>query len=434
VIIRRGPAAGLLLGLATALALAGCTGRSGRSGSAEATTATESPRATSTPVPPTCPAGIAVTPQSNLQQLVDAAPDGSTFIFAAGTYSGFSADVKAGDRFCGAGAGRTTLDGAGLKAPAFFAGQATDDNVTVSGFTITNYRPTGKLGAIDSDATSDRAQGWTVSNNAVGSGSTVRDNQLNDNGRYGLTGGGKASVFSHNEIARNNSAHNDTGDAGGTKFAITTDLEVDHNWVHDNIGPGLWTDINNVGTVYDSNLVEGNTEAGIFHEISYACRIVGNVVRHNGTSSSPWVLGAGISISNSQGCDVSGNYVGDNANGIVGIASNRGGDATLPNYKGLWLLKDNSVHDNVVRQARGVSGIATDCKPNGSSCLDPYSSAAANSFDHDRYFVKGGSPFSWASGNKSFSQWQSAGQEKNGSSAAYAGVPARPDLAVGPTG
>jgi parallel beta-helix repeat protein len=390
-----------------------------------------------------CTGGVTVTPGMNLQALVNANPAGTTFSFAPGRYVAVTADVKAGDRFCGAGMGSTVLDGSGVNSPAFYAGSSDDDGVTVSGFTITNYRPSAKLGAIDSDATGDRAQGWRVFDNnvnhnsqigvAVGSGSRVIGNYLNDNGRYGLTGGGSNSVFSYNEIARNNANRNDTGDAGGTKFAVTVNLIVSHNWVHDNIGPGLWTDIDNSGTVYDSNLVEGNTEAGIFHEISYSCQVTNNIVRRNGTSSSPWVLGAGISISNSQGCEVANNYLEDNANGIIGIASIRGGDPRLGNYQGPWLLVNNSFHDNYVRQTRGVSGVAGSCAPNGSTCLDPSAAGSRNSFGNNHYYVKSPISFSWGPGTKTFPQWQSAGQEKGGSSAGYDSFGGVPALAVGPT-
>ncbi len=415
----------------------------GGSSSSSSSAATKAAAAAAPASAPTCSAGVAVVPGANLQALVNAAPAGTSFTFAPGRYVGMTADVKAGDRFCGAGMGSTTLDGGGMNAPAFYAGSSSDDNVVVTGFTITNYAPSAKLGAVDSDATSDRAQGWqVVSNNinhnsqigvAVGSGSVVSGNYLTDNGRYGLTGGGAGSVFSYNEIARNNANRNDTGDAGGTKFAVTTNLLVSHNYVHDNIGPGLWADIDNIGTVYDSNLVTGNSEAGIFEEISYNCQVSNNVIKGNGGTSSPWVMGAGVAISNSQNCQVFGNYLEDNANGIIGIASIRGGDPTLGNYLGTWLLVHNNYHDNYVRQARGVSGVAGDCTPNGSTCLDPSAAASANTFARDHYFVSSAFAFSWGPGTKTFPQWQSAGQESGGTSAAYAAYPGAPAIAVGPT-
>ncbi len=389
-----------------------------------------------------CSAAVVVTPDADLQALVDAAPPGTSFTFGPGRYVGMSADVKAGDRFCGSGMAVTVLDGGGIDSAAFYAGQATDTDVLVTGFTITNYAPSAKLGAVDSDATSNRASGWQVMSNninhnsqigvAVGSGSVVSGNYLDDNGRYGLTGGGVGSVFSYNEIARNNANRNDTGDAGGTKFAVTTNLLISHNWVHDNIGPGLWADIDNIGTVYDSNLVTGNSEAGILEEISYNCQVSNNVVRGNGGTNTPWVLGAGISISNSQNCQIFGNYVEDNANGIIGIATIRGGDPTLPNYQGPWLLIHNSYHDNFVRQAKGVSGVAGNCTPNGSTCLDPSSPASANTFNNDRYYLDTASSFSWGPGTRTFSQWQSVGQEIAGRSLPYKEYPGAPVLAVGP--
>ena len=54
------------------------------------------------------------------------------------------------------------------------------------------------------------------------------------------------------------------------------------NHVHHNEGPGLWTDIDNIHTLYEGNLVEHNANVGIFHEISYDAVIRNNIVRDNG--------------------------------------------------------------------------------------------------------------------------------------------------------
>ena len=76
-------------------------------------------------------------------------------------------------------------------------------------------------------------------------------------------------------------------EAGGTKFARTRDLVVRRNFVHHNRGPGLWTDIDNVRTLYEANRVEDNGEAGILHEISYAAVIRNNVVRTKTFGTAP---------------------------------------------------------------------------------------------------------------------------------------------------
>ena len=53
------------------------------------------------------------------------------------------------------------------------------------------------------------------------------------------------------------------------------------NWVHDNIGNGIWSDGNVHDVTYENNLVQDNTGIGIFHEISWDATIRNNVVRNN---------------------------------------------------------------------------------------------------------------------------------------------------------
>ena len=91
----------------------------------------------------------------------------------------------------------------------------------------------------------------------------------------GVSGGDDQSgiVVEGNEIAYNNEAgFNPEWEAGGTKFWATTNLVVRNNHVHHNFGPGLWADNDNVGALYEGNIVEDNDWAGIFHEISYSGR------------------------------------------------------------------------------------------------------------------------------------------------------------------
>ena len=134
----------------------------------------------------------------------------------------------------------------------------------------------------------------------VGDRTRVLHSRVHHNGRIGILGSGDDIRIEDNEIAYNNAdARYDMYDeAGGTKFIRTRDLVVRSNAVHHNHGPGLWTDIDNVRTLYENNRVEDNAEAGIFHEISYAATIRDNVVRRNGTTRcrADWISGAGILI------------------------------------------------------------------------------------------------------------------------------------------
>jgi hypothetical protein len=162
-------------------------------------------------------------------------------------------------------------------------------------------------------------------------------------------------VVDGNEIARNNYAGYDySWEAGGSKFAFTHNLVVSNNHVHDNDGPGLWTDIENENTLYDHNRTESNREAGILHEISYHAIIRNNLIENDGFSdlkkTEPW-YGAGIIIAGSSDVEIYGNTVTNCMNGIVGTQQRR-----EPSQSGKpYLLQNLNVHDNVITQSQGVA-------------------------------------------------------------------------------
>ncbi|MFN0089971.1 MAG: right-handed parallel beta-helix repeat-containing protein [Acidimicrobiales bacterium] len=176
----------------------------------------------------------------------------------------------------------------------------------------------------------------------VGGGSTVRNSRMVNNGQLGLSvysdwEGDPAAraVVERNVISWNNYAGYSSGwEAGGAKFARTKDLVVRANIAAGNAGKGLWTDIDNRGTVYEANTVTDNADEGILHEISHSALIRNNVVLRNGFArfrTEGWFWGAGISIQSSDAADVngytrvSGNTVNGNANGIVGIGQDSRG-------------------------------------------------------------------------------------------------------------
>ena len=70
--------------------------------------------------------------------------------------------------------------------------------------------------------------------------------------------------------------------------------------VHHNAGPGLWTDFDNIHTLYEGNTVFLNGEDGIKHEISYDATIRNNVVAANGQSKDNWLWGSQNSHSEQQ--------------------------------------------------------------------------------------------------------------------------------------
>ena len=108
--------------------------------------------------------------------------------------------------------------------------------------------------------------------------------------------------------------------------------------MHDNGGPGLWADTNNVNTTFDGNTISNNWGPGIYDEVSYNALIINNTITDNGMPSSPgggqrlgWAWDAGIqlrrsgALSASSPVIISRNTVTNNYNGISLIQSPRSG-------------------------------------------------------------------------------------------------------------
>lgn len=182
-----------------------------------------------------------------------------------------------------------------------FTGLAT--GVTIKNLIIEKYAAPAQLGAIND---TDLGAYWTVMNCIIrlnhGAGILLADhgeilnNAIYENGEEAISiDFGTNAVVRGNEIAYNNYAGFDPDwEAGGTKFWSTSNLVVSNNYVHDNYGPGLWTDTDNVNTLYEGNVVVGNAAEGIKHEVSYAAKIRGNIVCGNGRSDSTWLWGSQI--------------------------------------------------------------------------------------------------------------------------------------------
>ena len=185
----------------------------------------------------------------------------------------------------------------------------------------------------------DRARGWRISdvtarwNHGVGLSfgpeTRVSGGSFSHNGQLGIGGTGEGSTIEGVEIAFNNYAGYNSGwEAGGTKFWETKDLIVRDSCIHHNGGPGLWTDNDNIGALYEGNKVFMNADDGIKHEISYDATIRNNIVAHNGTSGFDiWLWGSQILIQNSSNVEVYGNLVEVSdgfGNGIGVIYQDRG--------------------------------------------------------------------------------------------------------------
>jgi parallel beta-helix repeat protein len=340
---------------------------------------------------PNCIGVTVLTSTPDLQAVVNAYPEGTTFCFKAGTYR-LAGPVlaKSRDRFIGQSG--TILDGGGTVARAIwgYGGPTGQSNVVVQGLALANF----------TDSAIVTGWYWTVSHNdihdsqigvTINSYSTLDSNYIHDNRQYGLTGGpGADMLIVNNELARNNTSNECgggcPGDAGASKIigsAVgTTGLVWRNNNVHDNTGHGIWSD-GNVRALYEGNIVSSNSGAGIFHEISWDAIIRNNTLTNNDSEAigkSCW-WGANILINTSSNVEVYGNTItaSNGSNGICAVSSDRP-DAIAP-YP--TTVANFYVHDNVV----SMTGSAT-------SGLVGYA-GSNNRFVHNTYQVTNVSSTWW---------------------------------------
>ncbi|NIA25561.1 MAG: hypothetical protein GWP04_08310 [Gammaproteobacteria bacterium] len=348
--------------------------------------------------------GVEVFPGDSLQGLVDA----YTFVIKAGVHRGQQVVPKDGDVFVGESG--AVLSGEGVAEFAFGAGGV---GVTVTGLVIEKYATPTQEGVIRAGG---GAADWVVSDNEIrynggtgiraGSGWRVSGNYVHHNGQLGVFGAGGGIVIEGNEIAFNNTENVDSHwEAGGSKFVHTVNLVVRGNYVHDNKGPGLWTDGNNIYTLYENNRVVDNYGPGIDHEISHDAVIRNNVVEGNGFGWTGWVDGAGILVNTSLNVEVYGNTVRYNNDGIAAIHTDRSASTTT---YGPYALKNLWVHDNVIVMNAGQTGVVT-------TTSDPVFGAEWNNrFDRNTYTLgSGDSYYRWGGATITVSQWRAYGQDPN---------------------
>ncbi|TCO51741.1 parallel beta-helix repeat protein [Kribbella antiqua] len=264
--------------------------------------------------------------------------------------------------------------------------------------------------------------GWRIEHNEVrfnhGAGLGLADdavvtaNFIHHQGQLGFGAWGNGSVVSGNEISFNGVAgYSPEWEAGGSKSWLTDRHKVTHNYVHDNLGPGLWTDGGNIRTEYSSNKITGNWGAGIQHELSYDATIRDNDISGNGRRHKGWAWEAGIQIQSSGGIgliEVTGNVVSGNANGIALIDSGNRADET-PAPHGPHMVRNVWVHDNRVVMSEGqTTGAVQDTG-------DPV--VYTNRFESNTYYLQSRDEphFSWNDADLTWAQWQDLGNDREGS-------------------
>ena len=294
--------------------------------------------------------------------------------------------------------------------PFAFGGRAS--GVTLRQLVIEKYAAPAQAGAVQGDD----APGWQIQDIEVrqshaigiriGDRWSVRGCRVHDNGQLGLARGGVGSVIEGCDIYRNKTVPFKTGFAGGAlKFAKSSGLIFRGNTVRDNMGNGIWMDIDNIDYQIHNNTVYNNAGQGIFIEISYGGKVFNNKVYRNGFGrSSSWLYGAGILVAASPNVEVYGNEVTDNANGITAIQQNRGSGAYGPHE-----ISNLFVHDNVVSMTQGKSGLAQTVGDNS------YFTSRQNRWARNTYRLGGNAQyFAWSGLSLTESAWKGAGQDVDG--------------------
>ncbi len=346
---------------------------------------------------------VHVHPGTDIGDLAKDSPKGTVFMIH-GTHYNQTIKPRDGQQFIGAD--DAVLDGKGRTDYAF---DGSADDVVIRNLEIRNYDSNKQRGAIDADGGDWTVEGCDIHHNAavgvrLSSGTpTVRFNRIHHNYQLGINVPHSVNgLIEGNEISYNNfeQDYNWGWEAGGSKFWSTTNLTVRGNWSHHNHGPGLWTDHDNIGLIYENNLIEDNFANGIFHEIGYDAIIRNNTIRRNGFGHDAWLWGAGIVIASSQNVEVYGNLVEDNYNGITMTQQNRGSGEYGP-----YVARNNYVHDNVIIDS-GLTGAAEDIA--GNKIYDDN-----NRFENNDYYGDVG--WSWRAHTHSFSEWQDFGHDDTGS-------------------
>ena len=245
--------------------------------------------------------------------------------------------------------------------------------------------------------------------------SELDKNYIHDNRQYGLTGGSSSDILIRNDDSDNNTSNycggTCRGNAGGSKVvgaaAGTYNLTWEGNYVHDNIGVGIWSDINVRTSLYEHNTVVDNSASGILHEISWDAEIRHNTLINNGSRDVGRSCGYGgqLAVNASTNVEAYGNVVvaSNGANGICGIDGLRTEGA--PNSQ---TLTSFYAHDNAIFLSSGTTGI-----------VGRLSAASAGSrFANNAYYVTEPwrSYWAWPLGDVSgWTTWHAHGQDIAGS-------------------
>jgi hypothetical protein len=289
----------------------------------------------------------------------DAATTATAFQLAANTTYRVNALIvlKAGDQLRGAVPAGTTVK----------VGPATDPDPTtklVNGAALESLialRGDNAITWLDISGADFKGRAGGGSAIAAGSGNDntlIQFNRIHDNGATGITN-------ARGHILDNEIDHNTTEPAALGVIAAGVkgiyEYEAGRNYVHDNVGHGLWGDVHmkdtDVGSfnVHD-NYLYNNGRAGVRFEQTECSGAefdaVGNVIQNNGWES----VRGGVSIHDACNSYVANNTFGANKDKL-GVRITDSGRSDRPDTKNV-LIEKNTLNGDIVKLGNGVSASA----------------------------------------------------------------------------
>jgi hypothetical protein len=182
---------------------------------------------------------------------------------------------------------------------------------------------------------------------AMGNRFTFTNLLVQDNAYIGVHGHlSNDFSLSRSTILRNNTERFDyRHSAAGVKVTTATGIEFRNNYVADNLGPGLWTDLSGIDVTVVGNLLERNLRSSIFMELSGFVTVVDNVVIGSGVT--------GIRILETNDAEVWNNALYRSEREIWV----QEGPRTDPSSNELanWDSNRANIHNNVMAQGRAGS-------------------------------------------------------------------------------
>jgi parallel beta-helix repeat protein len=305
--------------------------------------------AEATPVAaPTAPVFVCTVnldPASDLVSSVQAAPPGSHFCLASGTYRiSAPVEVKTDDTFSGSASHRPVID-----ASATEDGFDTHDaaNVVYENLVVEGAQSPGKSCGVCGRGI------WG------GDNMKVFNVEAADNAVNGIAGGLNTYepwTIVGSQLVDNGSLWAVGFSSGGVK--ASNSYTILNSYVVNNIGQGIWCDVGCLGGTWtvEGNTVTGNSDGGIRYEISDVGAIIsGNLVQSNNTSDQTGL--GGITVASSGNATVANNTVTDNGWGQIVFGGNG---------------RNGAVRVNDIAQNNTVSGLGQirGCQFPGVTCRE----------------------------------------------------------------